>query len=81
MKYMICRVDAVERRIRSSEIFPVIVNASPDEPVDEVVLRYLNECFPNYVGKHSYYAIPMTEASVVSFRPKRDYEVIVERVM
>jgi len=80
MKFMICRVDAVERKIRSSELFPVIVEREPDTPTDEIVLNYLQQHFPNYVGKHSYYVIPMVQADIVTFRPKRDYEVTVERV-
>jgi hypothetical protein len=78
MKYMICRKDAVERNIRTSEMFPGIIEASPDETRESVLLRYLNDHFPGYVGKYAYYVVPMDEAVIVTFRKKQEYDVFIE---
>lgn len=82
MKFMVCRKDAIDRAIKSSELFPHIVTASPDTPPDEIVRLALDSKWPDYqpVDK-SYYVVPMSEAVLVSFRrPRPPLEVIVERI-
>ena len=81
MRYMVCRKDAVHGGMKSSELFPVIVDAPLDATWEAVVLQALHEKWPNYTPKDkSYYVVPLDGARIVTFRPKVDYEIVVDRV-
>lgn len=81
MKYLVCRKDGVEGRINSSELWPCIVEASQGVSAEEVVRIALDTKWPGYEPKNkSYYVIPMDNALLVTFKPKREYDIIVERV-
>lgn len=77
MRFLVVRKD-----IKSSECWPVIVEAEPDTPADQIVRRAFDmNGWHGYepIGK-SYYVVPAEEAVIVSYRPKRNYEIVVEAV-
>jgi len=83
MLFMICRKDAVDRNIKTSELFPVIVEYPEDTPHDIIVEETLHKKWAGYFPKDkAYYCIPMGDASLVSFRPipQPKYDVIVQRL-
>jgi len=81
MKFMVCRKDGIEGTIRSSELWPTIVEADADTPVDQVVFLAMESKWPNYRPLNkSYYVVPMDEAALVTFKPRQDYDVIVTEV-
>lgn len=81
-KYLVCRTDALrpEGRNRSminSSMFPIVVES--DRPDREWIVRLAFEMINHgYMGMHSYLVVPLDDADVVTFRPKRDYEVVVD---
>jgi len=79
MLVMVCRKDAVHGGIKSSELFPVLVEVEPGTSAGEIVLKALREKWPNYTPKHkSYYVVSMDNALLVTFKPKEDYDIVVE---
>lgn len=81
MLYMMCRKDAVDRTIKTSELFPVLVEGEDLLP-EEIVLKALQDKWPDYTPKNkAYYVIPMAGAKLVTFKPKVDYEIIVRQVV
>jgi hypothetical protein len=81
MKFLVCRKDGVEGKVRTSELWPTIVECDADTPADQIVFMAWQKVWGDYIpiGK-SYYVVPMDEAMIVSFRPKQNYEVIVSEV-
>jgi len=77
MKYMVCRKDAVERNIKSSEVWPIIVEITHpahwdyEEIIAEAVRRW-----PGYMPMNKeIYIIPMEAAVLVTLEPKKDYTI------
>lgn len=80
MKYMVCRKEAIHGGMKTSELFPVIVESYHND-VEQIVLNALHEKWPNYTPKNkSYYVIPMNAAVLVTFKPKQDYDVFIDPV-
>lgn len=78
MWYMVCRKDAVDQRMKSSELFPVLVEADEGSDAEDIVLKALQSKWPDYTPKkYSYYVVPMKDAVIATFRPKQQYEVVV----
>lgn len=81
MQFLVCRKDAVDNRIKSSELFPCLVDAPPNSSAEEVVRMALEMKWPGYEPKNkSYYVVPMNMAFLVTFKPRQEYDIIVERV-
>jgi hypothetical protein len=81
MRYLVCRKEAVEARMKTSELFPCIVEASAGATAEEVVRIALNTKWPGYEPRNkSYYVVAMdNNALLVTFKPRQDYDIIVER--
>ena len=81
MQYMVCRKDAVEGTMKTSALFPVIIEAGVADDYGDIALRAMQKRWPGYIPSNkSYYVIPLVAAKIVTFRPKRDYDVTVEEV-
>ena len=82
MKFMVCRKDAVDRTIKSSELFPVIVDAPIDATWEQVVRIALESKWPGYNPRDkSYYVVQMDGAKLVHFRvPQPALDVVVENL-
>jgi len=80
--FLVCRKDGVEGKVRTSELWPTLVEGEPNESAASIVRRALDTMWPGYnpVNK-SYYVVPMLEAQLVTFKPKQDYEVVTTPVM
>ena len=82
MKFLVCRVDAIERTIKSSELFPTIVEFDEHTPHDVIVQETLQSVWPGYEPRNkAYYVVPLTDATIVTFKPKTQYDITVKRVM
>lgn len=82
MKYMVCRKDAVDRHIKSSEVWPIIVEVSAFRPFSyEEVIAEAVKRWPNYMPMNKeIYIIPMEAAVIVTLEPKKEYTVKVVEV-
>ena len=81
MKFLVCRKDGVEGSMKSSELWPTIVEAEIDASASEIVQIALDSKWPGYQPRNkSYYVIPMSNALLVTFKPRQEYDVIVESV-
>lgn len=81
MRFMVCRKEAVESRIKTSGLFSTIVDAPIDATYEDVVRIALDSRWPGYNPMNkSYYVVPMDGAVLVHFRrPQPSLEVVVER--
>lgn len=81
MKFMVCRLEAVrpEGTIKSSNHFPMVVNAEPYANKEDIVRKAMDNVYNGYTGLHEYVVVPMHEAEIVSFKPRTNYDVFVRR--
>jgi hypothetical protein len=81
MKFLVCRKDGVEGKVRSSELWPTIVECDADTPADQIVFAAWRDTWGNYVPMNkSFYVVPMDEAMLVHFKPVQNYDVIITEV-
>jgi hypothetical protein len=81
MLFLVCREDAIDRTIKTSELFPVIVDYPSDTPHDIIVQETLDKKWKGYAPRNkSYYCVPMIGATLVTFKPKQEYDIIVTPV-
>jgi len=67
--------------MKTSELFPVIVEWSEGADPGSIVLEALRTKWPGYTPKDkSYYVVPLIDVTIVHFKPKVDYEIFVEKL-
>lgn len=85
MKYLVCRMDGINGRIQSSDMWPMIVEITPEEYsrlhgqyklAEFILFRAFDSKYPGYRGKHEYLIVGLGSAIVIGPEvPKPAYEV------
>lgn len=82
MKWLVCRTDALKPgAVLNSSMFPIVVESEQGRYYshEEIAKKAMSTIRQDYVGMHSYLVVPLADAMVVTFKPRPNYDVEVER--
>ena len=83
-KFLVCRLDAVRpnHRMKTSDLWPTIVETDPDGPVmtyEDIVKEAFKFWGSDYIGYHKYIVVSLSDAQIIEFKKRHDYEVVQRR--
>lgn len=74
MQYLVCRVEALNGGMNHSDLWPAIVDAHPDTPIEDIVFLAIESKWPGYIPKDkAFIAVPLDKAAYVKIKPKQEY--------